>query len=152
MAVIEDPDETLLYWKLVLGFGLIIVGMILVHGYILLNLNSVYSAVTTSLTGDVAAIDNAQRLHEFLSEEETYAQKYLLTGDPVYGRLFREARAQTLPRMDSLATVLRTSRSSGSSGAYGAPRLAPDGSPHAVDALPCAPTRSGTAWELRTTA
>jgi len=95
-----------LYWKLVLGFGLIIVGMILVHGYILLNLNSVYSAVTTSLTGDVAAIDNAQRLHESLSEEETYAQKYLLTGDPVYGRLFREARAQTLPRMDSLATVL----------------------------------------------
>jgi signal transduction histidine kinase len=95
-----------LYWKLVLGFGLIIVAMILVHGYILLNLNSVYTAVTTSLSSDVAAIDNAQRLHEYLNQEETYAHKYLASGDPMYARLFRQARAQTLPRMDSLGSVL----------------------------------------------
>jgi signal transduction histidine kinase len=95
-----------LYWKLVLGFGLIIVAMILVHGYILLNLNSVYNAVATSVTGDVAPIDNAQRLHAFLNAEETCAQKYLIFGDPVYSQLFREARAQTLPYMDSLATAL----------------------------------------------
>ena len=95
-----------LYWKLVLGFGVIIVAMILVHGYILFNLNAVYSAVTTSLEADVAAIDNAQRLHAFLNEEERFAQKFLVSRDPLYNRLFRQARAQTLTRLDSLGTVL----------------------------------------------
>ncbi len=95
-----------LYWKLVLGFGLIIAALIVVHGYTLVNLNSVSTAVTTSLTADVVAIDNAQRLHAFLNEEERYAQKFLVTGDPLYNRLFSEARAKTLSRLDSLETVL----------------------------------------------
>ena len=91
-----------LYWKMVLGFGIIVVAMVVVHGYILVNLDDVYTAVTTTVATDVAAINTAQELHPLLDEEELYAEKYLAVRDTMYARLRHEAHRHVRLRLDSL--------------------------------------------------
>jgi signal transduction histidine kinase len=95
-----------LAWKMALGFGLIAAALIVVHGYILISLDSVSTAVTTSLSADVAAIDNARGLHALLNEEERNAQKFLLTRDAAYHRMYLRARLLTMARLDSLGKLL----------------------------------------------
>ena len=95
-----------LSWKMALGFGLIAAALIVVHGYILISLDAVSTAVTTSLSADVTAIDNARGLHALLNEEERNAQKFLLTRDAAYQRMYLRARLLTMARLDSLGTVL----------------------------------------------
>jgi two-component system, NtrC family, sensor histidine kinase GlrK len=99
-----------IYWKMVIGFGVIVIAMVLVYAYLLVNLHSVSSALTATLSSDVEAIDRAQQLHTFFFEEERYARKYLLTRDPTYTRLFQEARERSVEGMDSLAHVLNRQR------------------------------------------
>ena len=105
-----------LSWKMALGFGLIAAALIVVHGYILISLDSVSTAVTTSLSADVAAIDNARGLHALLNEEERNAQKFLLTRDAVYQRMYVRARELTMARLDSLGTVLHDDGGTGRTG------------------------------------
>jgi signal transduction histidine kinase len=95
-----------LSWKMALGFGLIATALIVVHGYILISLDSVSTAVTTSLSADVAAIDNARGLHALLNEEERNAQKFILTRDAAYQRMYLRARVLTIARLDSLGALL----------------------------------------------
>ena len=71
-----------LSWKMALGFGLIAAALLLVTGFILISLDSVSTAVTTTLAADVATIDKARGLHELLNEEERNAQKFLAHARP----------------------------------------------------------------------
>jgi two-component system sensor histidine kinase GlrK len=89
-----------------LGFGIIAAAILLVTGYFLISLDSVSTAVTPTLAADVATIDKARGLHELLNEEERNAQKFLLTRDPAYLRIYSRVRMLAFDRLDSLETVL----------------------------------------------
>jgi signal transduction histidine kinase len=96
-----------LYWKMVLGFGVIVVAMLAVYAAILFSQYDVYTTVTTSVATNIVAIENAQQLRTLLFEEERQARKYLVARDAMYGRLFLNARAQSRARLDSLARVVQ---------------------------------------------
>lgn len=91
-----------LYWKMVLGFGVIVVAMVIAHGFMLVNLDDLYTTVTTTVASDVGAISAAQKLHPLLDDEERYARKYLAVGDPMYERLRTTAHQRSRAGMDSL--------------------------------------------------
>ncbi len=98
-----------LSWKMALGFGLIAAALIIVTGYVYTHLETISTTVTTTLSADVATIDRARGLHTLLNEEEANAQKFLVTRDPAYLRMYTRARMLTIDRLDSLETVLNDS-------------------------------------------
>lgn len=77
-----------IYKKMMLGFGAIIVIMIIASTYILLKLNDVSNSAETTLTANVKAVDLAKQLQDILHEENVDAQKYLISHDETYFSLF----------------------------------------------------------------
>jgi signal transduction histidine kinase len=77
-----------IYKKMMLGFGTIIVIMIIASTYILLKLNDVSNSAETTLTTNVKAVDLAKQLQDILHEEDVDAQKYLISHDETYFSLF----------------------------------------------------------------
>jgi len=77
-----------IYKKMMLGFGAIIVIMIIASTYILLKLNDVSNSAETTLTANVKAVDLAKQLQDILHEENVDAQKYLISRDETYFSLF----------------------------------------------------------------
>ena len=75
---------------MLLGFGVIILALVLVNGYTLYQLKSFSDTVKTILTSDVQSIDAAKQLHTYLYDEERNAQKYLISRDTIYAVLFLE--------------------------------------------------------------
>jgi len=71
-----------------LGFGAIIVIMIIASTYILLKLNDVSNSAETTLTANVKAVDLAKQLQDILHDENVDAQKYLISHDETYFSLF----------------------------------------------------------------
>jgi len=71
-----------------LGFGAIIVIMIIASTYILLKLNDVSNSAETTLTTNVRAVDLAKQLQDILHDENVDAQKYLISHDETYFSLF----------------------------------------------------------------
>jgi two-component system, NtrC family, sensor histidine kinase GlrK len=98
-----------LSWKMALGFGIIAAALIFVTGYTYTALDAVSTTVTTTLAADVATIDKARGLHILLNEEERNAQKFLVTRDPAYLRIYGRTRMLTIDRLDSLETDLNDS-------------------------------------------
>lgn len=77
-----------IYKKMMLGFGTIIIIMIIASTYILLKLNDVSKSAETTLTANVKAVDLAKQLQDILHEENVDAQKYLISRDETYFSLF----------------------------------------------------------------
>jgi two-component system, NtrC family, sensor histidine kinase GlrK len=77
-----------IYKKMMLGFGAIIVIMIIASTYILLKLNDVSNSAETTLTANVKAVDLAKQLQDILHDENVDAQKYLISHDETYFSLF----------------------------------------------------------------
>ncbi|MBW2406154.1 MAG: HAMP domain-containing protein [Deltaproteobacteria bacterium] len=77
-----------IYKKMMLGFGAIIIIMIVSSTYILLKLNDVSNSAETTLTANVKAVDLAKQLQAILHEENVDAQKYLISHDETYFSLF----------------------------------------------------------------
>lgn len=98
-----------LSWKMALGFGIIAAALIFVTGYTYTTVETVSASVTTTLAADVATIDKARGLHTLLNEEERNAQKFLLTRDPAYLRIYGRTRMLTIDRLDSLEADLNDS-------------------------------------------
>ena len=71
-----------------LGFGAVIVIMIISSTYILLRLNDVSKSAETALTANVKTVDLAKQLQDILHEENVDAQKYLISHDETYFSLF----------------------------------------------------------------
>jgi len=74
-----------------LGFGAIIVIMIISSTYILIKLDDVSNSAETTLTTNVKAVDLAKQLQDILHEESVDAQKYLISRDETYFSLFIES-------------------------------------------------------------
>ncbi len=95
-----------IYRKMVIGFGVIILVMILINGVILLELNTLSSAVRSALSTDVRALDGAKQLRTFLYDEERHAQKFLVSNDTLYLGLFVDAAAQFERQLDSVHALI----------------------------------------------
>lgn len=95
-----------LSWKLAIGFGIIALALLVVHGHALISLDRVSTAVATALRSDIAAIDRAHGLHALLQEEERYAQRFVLTADRSAYQRFQQARIATRAALDTLGRIL----------------------------------------------
>jgi len=77
-----------IYKKMMLGFGAIIVIMIIASTYILLELSAVSTSAKMTLTDNVKAVDLAKQLQDILHDEAEDVQKYLISRDETYFSLF----------------------------------------------------------------
>lgn len=77
-----------IYRKMMLGFGAVIVIMIITSTFILFELNTVSNAAKITLTSDVQVVDLAKQLDAILQDENGYAQKYLISRDETYFSIF----------------------------------------------------------------
>ena len=91
-----------------LGFGVIVVAMVIVHSYVLRNPEEASPAATTRVATDGRALRAAQKLHPLLDDEERFARKYLAVGDAMYARLGRETHQLSRTYLDSLEHRLTT--------------------------------------------
>lgn len=94
-----------IYKKMMIGYGIIIVVMIIVNAYVLYELNNVSEAAHTTLTSNVQAIDLAKRLQSILYEQERNGQKYVITRDHAYFGLFADDTAHFVQNLDSLGSM-----------------------------------------------
>lgn len=85
------------------AFMVIILMMGAVDAYILLALKRVSDTTKSTVTRDVHAVDLAKQLRTTLSDEEGYAEKYLVSGDTTYHVLFLDRSHLFQQLMDSLA-------------------------------------------------
>ncbi len=92
-----------LYWKLLLGFGLIIFVLTAANVYVVFQLVDVSSATRITITRDVQSVDLTKQLRTLLYDEERYAQKFLVTRDTTYRNLFNDQKRAALAILTSLA-------------------------------------------------
>ena len=91
-----------IYRKLVLGFIVVIGIVIVAQAYMLYELHALSEEAQTTLTLEVQSLDISKRLRTLLDDEESYARKYLITGDPVYYKLFKESSSEFQRLLSSL--------------------------------------------------
>lgn len=102
-----------IYSKMIAGFFLIIVAMIVLDAYLLYELQRVTDSVHTTLGINVASVERARELRGFLADQEGSAQKFLVSRDSAYFSLFTEATRNLTNGMDSLGLVLGSSAPGG---------------------------------------
>lgn len=98
--------RTTIYRKMIAGFFLIIVAMIVLDAYLLYELRRVTDSVHTTLGINVASVERARDLRRLLDEQEGSAQKFLVLRDSAYFSLFTEAARNLASGLDSLGLVL----------------------------------------------
>lgn len=98
-----------LYWKMMAGFGLIIIALIVVNGLVLYRLHDVRGTLRSIIAVDIQVIDLARALRSSLVDEEQNAQKFLITRDSLYATLLKDQTNRTSEILDSLL-ILRGDR------------------------------------------
>jgi len=94
-----------LYWKLLLGFGMVIALLTAADAYILYQLIGVSVITRATVIGDVRSMDLTKQLRSTLYDEERDAQKFMATRDTTYLSLFREQRRVTRAAFDTLGRL-----------------------------------------------
>lgn len=96
-----------------LGFGVIIIIMIIASTYILFKLNAVSNAAEMTLTANVQVVDLAKQLQDILHDLNVDAQKYIISRDETYFSLFVATSRQFDQLLNSLlnASSDKTERS-----------------------------------------
>jgi hypothetical protein len=87
---------------MVLGFGVIILVLVLVNGSILFQLREVSDTVRLMLATDARTIDAARQARTLLAEAEGNARKLIVTGDTLYRALFADVASLSRPLIDSV--------------------------------------------------
>ena len=102
-----------IYKKMMLGFGVIIIIMIIASTYILFKLNAVSNAAEMTLTANVQVVDLAKQLQAILRDLNVDAQKYIISRDETYFSLFVATSRQFDQLLNSLlnASSDKTERS-----------------------------------------
>jgi signal transduction histidine kinase len=91
-----------IYGKMVIGFGVIILVLVLVNGSILFQLREFSDTVHLVLATNVRTIEAARQARTLLAEEEGNARKLLVTGDTLYRALFADVASLSRPLIDSV--------------------------------------------------
>jgi len=94
-----------IYWKMMIGFGVIICLMVAVSGYVLLQLNTVSKTANVTLYSDVHSIDLAKQMQTLLYDEERDALKFLIAHDDSYYVLFDEGARRFDNNIDTLVSL-----------------------------------------------
>jgi signal transduction histidine kinase len=105
---------------MLIGFGVIILVLVLVNGLILIQLRDVSDTVRSMISTDVRSMDVARQARTLLAEEERNARKFLVTGDTLYRMLFADAAALSRPLIDSVLPAVAASRERAAIGAIAA--------------------------------
>ena len=95
-----------IYKKMMLGFGVIIIIMIIASTYILFKLNAVSNAAEMTLTANVQVVDLAKQLQDILQDLNVDAQKYIISRDETYFSLFVATSRQFDQHLNSLLNVI----------------------------------------------
>ncbi len=82
--------------------------MIAVNIYMLWKLNSVSISTKVTFTADVSSIQVIRHLESLMNEQERNAQKFLISGDTAYFKLFREGLRGFDGLVDSLMALRPT--------------------------------------------
>ena len=77
-----------IYKKLLLGFTIIIVLMMVSNAYVLWQLDAVTKTTSLTFRNDVRSINLAKQMQTILYDEERYAQKYFISRDTAYLALY----------------------------------------------------------------
>jgi two-component system sensor histidine kinase GlrK len=88
--------------KMMMGFGVIIILMIIANAYILYQLVTISNTAKVTLTSEVKSIDIAKHLQSLLYEEERNAHKYWISYDKIYFDLFVGGSNKFNESVDSL--------------------------------------------------
>ncbi len=96
-----------IYRKMLIGFGMVIVLMILANMYVLLQMNKVTKSTTDTYTYDLSDIDIAKHMQAVLFDEEPYAQKAAALHDGEYYRVFEQQSKVFNQFADSLSLSSR---------------------------------------------
>jgi signal transduction histidine kinase len=94
-----------LSWKLTSGFGLIILALVAINGFVVYRLHEVRSTLRSMIAVDVRLIDLARSLGTSLAEEEQAAQKYLVTHDSLYASILRDQANRTAEYLDTIVSL-----------------------------------------------
>jgi two-component system sensor histidine kinase GlrK len=94
-----------LYWKLLLGFGIVIALLAAADAYVLYQLIGVSLMTKSTVNGDVRSVDLSKQLRTSLYDEEREAQKLLVTGDTAYLHLFIDQQEVVESILDTLAHI-----------------------------------------------
>jgi signal transduction histidine kinase len=94
-----------IYKKMMLGFGVIIIIMIIASTYILFKLNAVSNVAKMTLTANVQVVDLAKQLQAILHDLNVDAQKYIISRDETYFALFVATSWQFDQHLNSLLNV-----------------------------------------------
>ncbi len=92
--------------KLMAGFGVAILLLLLSNGYVLFELHSVTGAAQRALTTDALTVVLAERLHGILDEEELLAEQYTSRRDSTTHAQMLSAGLRFTAALDSLATLI----------------------------------------------
>ncbi|MCP4552911.1 MAG: HAMP domain-containing protein [Bacteroidetes bacterium] len=82
------------YKKMMLGFGVIILIMIIASTYVLFELQSVSESAKHIITANVRTQELARQLQAIIQDENGYLEKYLISNDETYFSLFIETGQQ----------------------------------------------------------
>ncbi len=82
------------YKKMMLGFGVIILIMIISSTYVLFELKSVSDSAKHIITANVRTQELARQLQSTIQDESGYLEKYLISNDETYYSLFIETGKQ----------------------------------------------------------
>lgn len=88
-----------------IGFGIILLLMIIVNTYILRELYSISDITQLTLASDVTSIDLAKDIQTYLTDQERHAQKFLVAGDSTYRALMIERSEEVELALDSLGRI-----------------------------------------------
>jgi signal transduction histidine kinase len=91
--------------KIMGGFALIIVAMIALDAALLLELWRVTGIVRMTIQTNVSSVNLAKELAGLLEDQERYAQKYVVSGDTTYLRLFSDTALRLARQADSMAAI-----------------------------------------------
>lgn len=91
-----------IYKKLLLGFTIIILLMMVANAYVLWQLDSVTKTTSLTFRNDVRSINLAKQMQTILYDEERYAQKYFISRDTAYLALYTEQEVLFSRYADSL--------------------------------------------------
>ncbi|WP_022664849.1 sensor histidine kinase [Desulfospira joergensenii] len=98
------------YKKMMLGFGAIIGLVILSSAYVIFELNEVSTGVKTILNSNVQTQKAARQLKSIVRDENSYAEKYLISNDPTYLSLFSETGTQVNQQLTLLLSRQTSAR------------------------------------------
>jgi two-component system sensor histidine kinase GlrK len=94
-----------IFWKMMIGFGVIILVLILASTYILLDLEAVSQTARNTLGSDVLALTIANKANEQLGYARSHGEKFLILRDSTYYGLFEDVMAEISAATDSLRLI-----------------------------------------------